>query len=233
MSFSFKRVLLKVSGEALGKNGSGFDADRIGNLAQKISELEDIDFALVIGGGNFFRGAPQKDFRRTSADHVGMLATVMNSLIMRDALERVGRPAIMMCPQNVCGLGEPYDVFRARQLLEQGIVVICAGGTGNPFFTTDTAGVLRACELNCQAMFKATNVPGIFSDDPAINTQATFFPKLTYKEAWERRLQVMDLTAMTLAWENELPLVVFAMNSPEDLEDVLRSQGQFSIVRGE
>jgi len=232
----FKRVLLKLSGEGLmGKKQFGLDTEYVDQIASEVVKVHKLgtQICLVIGGGNIFRGISDaaSGIDRTSADHMGMLATVMNALAMQSALERQGvqtrvQSAIPM--QSVC---EPYIRRRAIRHMEKGRIVIFAAGTGNPFFTTDTAAALRAVEMNCDAILKGTQVDGVYSADPKTNPDAKRFDELNYKEVLTKDLKVMDAAAITLARENNLPIVVFSMHEPGSFANVVNAQGLFTVIK--
>ena len=231
----FRRILLKVSGEALMGSGQfGVDIDVIDRIAQDVKEAHGggTQICMVVGGGNIFRGlaGSAKGIDRSTADYMGMLATVMNALALQAGLERVGLPcrvqsAIAM--NNVC---EPYIRRRAERHLEKGRVVIFAAGTGNPFFTTDTAAALRAAEMTCDAMLKATQVDGVYSADPKKDPKAVRYNSLSYHEVLAKDLQVMDASAISLSRENGIPILVFSLAQPGELARVLRGEGRATIV---
>ena len=209
----YKRILLKMSGEALaGPDGFGIDPARAETVAQTIKGIHDlgVQVILVIGAGNLWRGLAgnEQGMERSAADHIGMLATIMNALAMRDALERVGTPTRVQTAIEMRSIAEPYIRLRAIRHLDKGRVVIIGGGTGNPYFTTDSAGALRAMEINADVMIKATKVDGIYNDDPKSNPDAKKFDHLTYGEFLNLRLRVMDTTAVSLCMENDMPIVV-------------------------
>ena len=213
----FKRILLKLSGEALmGEGEFGIDTDVLARIAGEIGQLRrlGVEVGMVIGGGNLFRGAglAKAGMDRVTADHMGMLATVMNSLAMQDTLERLGVFTRVMSAVRVNQVCEDYIRRRAIRHLEKGRVVIFAAGTGNPFFTTDSAASLRAIEINAEVMLKATKVDGIYSADPFKDPEALRYDRLTYDEALARKLQVMDATAIVMCREHDLPLKVFNIN---------------------
>lgn len=210
----YKRILLKLSGEALmGDQNFGIAADMLNYVAEEIRTTHDagIEVAVVVGGGNIFRGVKATSFgmERTAADHMGMLATVINSLALQDALEKTGIQTRVQTAISMHEVAEPYILRRALRHLEKGRVVIFAAGTGNPYFTTDTAAVLRAQEVHAQVLLKATKVDGLYDSDPVTNPNATFIESISYMEVLERQLRVMDMTAISLAMDNDLPLVVF------------------------
>jgi len=222
----YQRIVLKLSGEALmGDQGFGISPDMIKYVAEEVRSIFDlgIQIALVVGGGNIFRGiaASSFDMDRSSADHMGMLATVINSLALQDALEKKGVQTRVQTAISINEVAEPYILRRAVRHLEKGRVVIFAAGTGNPYFTTDTAAVLRAQEIHAEILLKATKVDGMFDSDPAVNKHAKFIESITYMEALERQLKVMDMTAISLAMDNKLPLVVFNLNGKGNIRNVV------------
>lgn len=213
---SSRRILIKLSGEALGgATQFGIEPEILANMAKSIIEIKNqgVQVALVIGGGNIFRGAAlqKAGMDRTVGDHMGMLATVINGLAMRDELIRQGTPCVLMSAQGIASITEQYQAQKGREILEQGSVVICAGGTGSPFFTTDTAAVLRAVELHCDEVLKGTKVDGVYSADPMKDPTAQLYKALTYKEVLAKELQVMDLTAFALARDHNMKIRVFSM----------------------
>lgn len=214
---NYKRVLLKLSGEALmGDLDYGIDANMLARVAAEIAEVVNmgVEVALVIGGGNIFRGAGlvQSGIDRVAGDHMGMLATVINSLAMQDALEKRGVPCRVMSAVKIDRMCEDYAQKRAISHLEKGRVVIFAAGTGNPFFTTDTAGCLRAVEIGADSVLKATKVDGVYDSDPVKNPDAVRYESLSYDEVLDKNLQVMDATAIVLCRDNNLPLRIFNLN---------------------
>jgi uridylate kinase len=222
----FKRILLKLSGEALmGDQGFGISPDMIRYVADEIKSVYDlgVQMAIVVGGGNIFRGIAASSFGmdRTSADHMGMLATVINSLALQDALEKIGVQTRVQSAISMHEVAEPYILRRAIRHLEKGRVVIFAAGTGNPYFTTDTAAVLRAKEIHAEILLKATKVDGIYDSDPEKNPDAERLYKITYREALEKQLRVMDLTAISLAMDNKLPLSVFLLKTAGNIKGVV------------
>jgi uridylate kinase len=225
----YKRVLLKLGGEALaGLQGSGIDPHQAEAAATKIREIkeEGVEIALVLGAGNLWRGADGlvHGMDRTTADHMGMLATVMNSLALRDALERQGVPTRVQTAIEMRSVAEPYIRGRAIRHLEKGRVVIIGAGTGNPFFTTDTAAALRAMEVDAEVLIKATKVDGVYDSDPLQNPEARFFDRLTYLQALSMRVGVLDSTAITLCMENDLPIIVMNLWTPDSLAKVIRGE---------
>src|SRR3990167_1263025 len=231
----YKRILLKCSGEALmGKSQFGIDPSVLDHIARDVSELIQmgVEVGLVIGGGNLFRGKALSaaGLGRVTGDHMGMLATVMNALALRDALERIDLPARIMSAIPMLGVVDPYHRRKAITHLRNGHVVIFAAGTGNPFFTTDTAACLRAIEVSADIVFKATKVDGIYSADPMKNPDAKRYDYLTYQEVLQKGLQVMDLTAICLCQEHGMPLQVFDMSQPDALRKIVQGERIGTIV---
>ena len=225
MRSKYNRVLLKLSGESLmGHQGYGIDSQRLGEYAAQITEIasQGVQVAIVIGGGNIFRGltGAAKGFDRVKGDQMGMLATVINSLALSSALEAAGQPASVFTAINMFPIGEHYSKWKAIEALKQGRVAIIAGGTGNPFFTTDTGSALRGIEVEADVMLKGTRVDGIYTADPEKDPTATKFSEITYDEVYTRGLKVMDLTATALCKENHLPIVVFDMDTAGNLAKV-------------
>jgi uridylate kinase len=232
----FARVLLKVSGEALmGKASYGIDIATVDRIAQDVKEAADAgtQICMVIGGGNIFRGlaGAAKGIDRATADYMGMLATVMNALAMQAALERSGLASRVQSAIPMSSVCEPYIRRRAIRHMEKGRVVIFAAGTGNPFFTTDTAAALRAAEMNCDAMLKATQVDGVYSADPKKYPDAVRYESLSYHEVLARDLAVMDASAISLSRENGIPIVVFSLHDRGALARVLKGQGRATIIK--
>ncbi|MCP3178062.1 MAG: UMP kinase [Desulfuromonadales bacterium] len=233
----YRRILLKLSGEALaGEQGYGIDPDVISSIAAEIKELVDlkIQVALVIGGGNIFRGvaAASRGMDRASADYMGMIATVMNSLALQDALEKTGVVTRVQSAIEMQEVAEPYIRRRAVRHLEKGRVVIFGAGTGNPYFTTDTAASLRAMEINADVILKATKVDGVYNADPAKDKSAVKFDTLTYLEVLQKGLQVMDATATSLCMDNKLPIVVFNLTQRGNIKKVVLGEEIGTIVKG-
>jgi len=231
----YNRVLLKVSGEALmGEQSYGIDPKVTGRIAKDIAEVKamGVEVALVVGGGNIFRGvsAASAGVARATADYMGMLATVMNALAMQAALERAGAPTRVLSAIPMDAVCEPYIRRRAQRHMEKGRVVIFAAGTGNPFFTTDTAAALRASEMGCDALFKGTQVDGVYSADPMTDKQAERFDRLTYLDVLARDLNVMDASAVSLARENDIPIIVFSIHNTGGFADVIAGGGAYTIV---
>ena len=232
----YRRVLLKVSGEALmGSQAYGIDTGTVERIAADVKDsvAAGSQLCLVIGGGNIFRGlaGAAKGIERATADYMGMLATVMNALAMQAALERVGVPTRVQSAIPMTSVCEPYIRRRAIRHMEKGRVVIFAAGTGNPFFTTDTAAALRAAEMNCDAMLKGTQVDGVYSADPKKVADAARYDTLTYHEVLARDLQVMDASAVSLSRENGIPIVVFSIHDRGSLAAVLGGTGRCTVIQ--
>ncbi|KAB0681795.1 UMP kinase [Aureimonas leprariae] len=231
----FKRVLLKVSGEALmGRQGFGIDvavADRIAGDIAEARELG-VDVSVVIGGGNIFRGVAvaSKGGDRVTGDHMGMLATVINALALRTSLAKLGIDAIVLSAISMPEICQSFSQRVAQEHADAGRVVIFAGGTGNPFFTTDSAAALRAAEMGAEALMKGTQVDGIYSEDPKKNPNAERFDRLSHDEVLQRGLAVMDVAAVALARENRIPIVVFSIHEPGGFAQILRGEGRATIV---
>ncbi len=232
---SFKRVLLKISGEALmGNQGYGLHPPTVERIAREIAKVQKlgVEVCLVIGGGNIFRGlqGSAQGMERTTADYMGMLATVMNALAMQSALEAIGvftRVVSAIPMDQVC---EPYIRRRAVRHLEKGRVCIFAAGTGNPYFTTDTAATLRASEMSCEAIFKGTQVDGVYDKDPKKFSDAVRYDKVSYDEVLQKNLKVMDASAIALARDNNLPIFVFSLDEPGGFAGILRGEGRYTKV---
>jgi uridylate kinase len=236
MALAFTRALLKLSGEALaGDKASGLDFHVIEAFAEEVKAVHalGVQLALVVGGGNIIRGATasREGLDRVSADYMGMLATVINALALQDVLEKIGVNTRVMTAIRMESLAEPYIRRRAIRHLEKGRLIIFAAGTGNPFFSTDTAGVLRALEIEAQVILKATNVDGVYTGDPRQDPSATFIPELTYQEAIVKNYAVMDANAFGLCKANQLPIVVFNINQPGAIRRVLQGDRVGTIVR--
>jgi len=232
----YNRVLLKVSGEALmGAQNYGIDIAAVDRIASDVKEAVQAgtQVCLVIGGGNIFRGiaGAANGIDRAMADYMGMLATVMNALAMQAALERESVPTRVQSAIPMTSICEPYIRRRAIRHMEKGRVVIFAAGTGNPFFTTDTAAALRAAEMNCNAMLKGTQVDGVYTADPKKDKNAKRFETLTYHEVLSRDLQVMDASAISLSRENKIPIIVFSIHTRGQLAAVLRGEGRATVIR--
>jgi len=231
----YRRILLKLSGEALGpQGGSGIDAGTVQRIANEVRCIHNlgVEVAMVIGGGNMWRGADAAatGIDRGTADYVGMLATVMNSLVMQDAMEKLGIATRVQTAIEMPPVAEPFIRRRAVRHLEKGRVVILAAGSGNPFFTTDTAAALRAVELNAQILLKATKVDGIYNDDPMRNPQARRFTDLSYMQALNMGLKVMDSTALSLCKDNAMPIIVFSLQQEGMLEAIIRGEKCGTLV---
>ena len=231
----YKRILLKLSGESLmGHQGYGIDPQRLGEYAAQIRELAEMgaQVGIVIGGGNIFRGlsGAQKGFDRVKGDQMGMLATIINSLALQSALQALGQKVRVLTSVRMEPVGEFYSKDKALRLLNKGNIVIMAGGTGNPYFTTDTASALRAIEIEADIMFKGTRVDGIYTADPEKDTTATKFETITYDEILSRGLKIMDLTAITMCKENKMPIYVFNMDEVGNLARVIRGDKIGTLV---
>jgi uridylate kinase len=231
----YKRVLLKMGGEALaGPSGFGIDPERASIVAQTVKDVHDlgVQTAIVIGAGNLWRGTEgvEQGMERATADHMGMIGTVMNSLALQDALERAGIVTRVQTAIEMRTIAEPYIRLRATRHLEKGRVVIIGGGTGNPFFTTDTAGALRAMEIGAEVLIKATKVDAVYDDDPKINPDAKRFDKLSYIDVLNMRVRVMDSTAISLCMENELPIVVLNLWQVNSVRDFITGGSIGTII---
>ena len=232
----YNRILLKLSGESLmGSKGYGIDENHLASYAHQIKQIAQmgIEIGIVIGGGNIFRGlsGSQKGFDRVKGDQMGMLATVINSLALCSALEAVGQKARVMTSVRMEPIGELYSTAAVLRLMNEGNVVIIAGGTGNPYFTTDTASVLRAIEIKADVMLKGTRVDGIYTADPEKDPTAIKFDEITYDEVLNRKLCVMDLTAITMCRENDMPIYVFDMDTVGNLEKVMNGEQIGTLVK--
>ena len=235
MRTKYNRVLLKLSGESLmGQQGYGIDTQRLAEYATQIKEIADggVQVAIVIGGGNIFRGlqGAAKGFDRVKGDQMGMLATVINSLALNSALEAIGQPAKVLTAINMFPIGEQYSKWRAIEAVEKGEVAIISCGTGNPFFTTDTGSALRAIEVEADVMLKGTRVDGVYTADPEKDPSAVKFDEITYDEVLSRGLKVMDLTATALCKENKMPIVVFDMDHVGNLGKVIAGENIGTLV---
>lgn len=234
---TFKRVVLKISGEALqGRLGYGIDYDCLASIAKQIKEVKDlgVEVAVVIGGGNIFRGmsGSGKGIDRVSGDYMGMLATVINGLALQDALEKVGVFTRVQTAIEMQELAEPYIRRRAIRHLEKGRVIIFVGGTGNPYFTTDTTAALRAIEIGAQVILKATKVDGVYSSDPVKNRNARKYDNLRYIDVLKKGLKVMDATATSLCMDNDLPIVVFDLAKEGNIKRVIMGEKIGTVVKG-
>lgn len=232
----YKRILLKISGEGLmGKREFGMSAEVIASLAAQIKQVREsgVEICIVVGGGNIFRGAKEasKGMNRSVADQVGMLATIMNALYLQNALEKIGVEVRVMSGLNVPQVCEPYMYRKALNHLEKGRVIIFAAGTGNPYFTTDTGAALRASEMQCDALFKSTQVDGVYDKDPRQNPDARRFDVVSYNEVIEKRLGIMDIAAVVLAKESKVPIIVFSQKEKDSLLDAVCGKGRYTIIK--
>ena len=232
----YKRVLLKLSGEALaGEQKTGIDPETVGTICKEIGGLLDmgVELALVIGGGNIFRGlsGSAKGMERSSADYMGMLATVLNALAVQDMLEKFGYPTRVLSAIDMQEVCEPFIRRRAMRHLEKGRVVICAAGTGNPYFSTDTAAVLRAAEIDADVILLAKNVDGVYSADPVKDPTAVKYDSISYDEVLAQHLMVMDTTATSLSMDNHIPVLLFALKDPENIIRALCGENVGTIVK--
>ncbi len=227
MDIKYHRILLKLTGELLGNNGKkGIDFGRVGEIASHIHELYQkypIQIAIVIGGGNLFRSRDiiGSNVDQGTADYIGMLGTVMNALALQEEIERLGLTTRVMSSLKVESVCEPFIRRKAIRHLEKGRIVILGGGTGNPFFTTDTAAALKARELNCEIILKGTNVDGVYDSDPKTNPEAKLYSKLSYQEALEKHLDVLDNTAFALCQKEKMPIIVFNIQKPNNIEKII------------
>lgn len=234
---AYSRILLKLSGEVLaGPQPYGIDLQTLKGLAREIREVSDlgVSIALVLGGGNIFRGlaASASGMDRANADYIGMLATVMNCLAFQDALDREGLVTRVMTALEMREIAEPYVYRRAIRHMEKGRVILLAGGTGNPYFTTDTAAALRALEIHAQVILKGTKVDGVYSEDPEKNPAATFYPTVSYMDVLKGNLKVMDLTAISMCMDAQLPIHVFNIRKRGNIRRVLEGESVGSLVKG-
>ena len=230
----YKRVLLKLSGEVLaGEKGSGIDFDKVLEVCERVKVCVDmgVQVAIVVGGGNFWRGRSSGKMDRTRADHMGMLATSINALALADALEQLGVTARVQTAIEMRQIAEPYIRSKAVRHLEKGRVVIFGCGTGNPFFSTDTAAALRAAEIGADVIFKATNVDGVYDSDPKKNPDAKKFDTLSHIDVLQKGLHVMDSTAASLCMDNKIPILVFNLNDPDNIVKAVLGQEAGTIVR--
>ena len=238
MASKYQRILLKLSGEALmGDQGFGISPDMLSYVAEEVRSIVEmnVQLAIVVGGGNIFRGVAASSFgmERTSADHMGMLATVLNSLALQDALEKTGIQTRVQTAISMHEVAEPYILRRALRHLEKGRVVIFAAGSGNPYFTTDTAAVLRAKEIHAEILLKATKVNGLYDSDPEKNANARFIKTISYMEVLEKQLKVMDMTAISLAMDNQLPLMVFNLKEKGNIAKVVLGENVGTTIGGQ
>lgn len=234
MQAVYKRILLKLSGEVLaGKDGKGIDFETVNNICKAVKECVDmgVEIGLVVGGGNFWRGRSSGEMDRTRADHMGMLATAMNSLALADSLEQMGVDVRVQTAISMQQIAEPYIRNKAVRHLEKGRVVIFGCGTGNPFFSTDTAAALRAAEINAEIIFKATNVDGVYDKDPNKFSDAVKYDTLTHTEILKKGLAVMDSTAASLCRDNKIGILVFNLENPENIVRALKGENIGTIVK--
>ncbi len=234
MTTKYKRILLKISGEALaGGKGTGLDTDTLNEVASVVKKCHEsgVEIAVVVGGGNFWRGRQSEDMNRTRADHMGMLATVMNSLALQSAFEAAGIPSRVQTAIEMRQIAEPYIRDKAMRHLAKGRVVIFGCGTGNPFFSTDTTAALRAAEIEADAILLAKNVDAVYDSDPATNPDAKKFSELTFKEVLNLGLKVMDSTATSLCMDNDIPILVFGIAEPENIIKVLSGEKIGTVVK--
>lgn len=237
MNLKYKRILLKLSGEALmGEQNYGIDGDVVKFIAKEIKDVYDmgVSIGIVVGGGNIFRGVSEsaKDMDRVSADYMGMLATVINSLALQNALENIGVPTRVQTAIEMRQVAEPYIRRRAMRHLEKGRVVIFGAGTGNPYFTTDTTATLRASEINAEVVLKATKVDGVYTADPKKDANAVKFDSVTYLDVLNRNLKVMDSTAISMCMDNKIPIIVFDLYGEGNLKKIVCGEKIGTIVEG-
>lgn len=234
MSTKYKRILLKVSGEVMaGEKGVGIDFDTVLTICESIKKVATlgVEVAIVVGGGNFWRGRSSGKMDRTRADHMGMLATVINALALSDALEQLGVAVRVQTAIAMHEVAEPYIRNRAVRHLEKGRVVVFGCGTGNPFCSTDSAAALRACEIDADVIFKATNVDGVYDSDPKTNKDAVKYDEISLAEVVEKRLHVMDTTAAAMCLENDIPILVFNLNDPDNIVRAVKGENIGTIVK--
>ncbi len=234
----YQRIMLKLSGEGLmGYQSFGIDPVVIDEIAEEIVEAHKsgVKIALTVGGGNIFRGVSgaSAGMNRVEADHMGMLATIINAIAVRDVLTRKGVEAVVMSAVHMPTICEPFIQAKALHSFNKGKIIIFAAGTGNPFFTTDSGAALRAAEMECDAIFKATQVDGIYTDDPKKNPNAIKYDKITYDEVLSKNLRFMDLTAVALAKDANIPVIVFALKNKNAMINVIQGKGDYTIVQGE
>ncbi|MGQ3685699.1 MAG: UMP kinase [Candidatus Loosdrechtia sp.] len=234
-SVKYKRVLIKISGEGFGgENGRGIETGQFGKIAKEIQQVSDtgVELAIVVGGGNIIRGARlgATGKSRVQADQAGMIATVINALILQDILEEFGLKVRVISAVDVKDITEPFVLRTCLRYLTEKNIIIFAGGTGNPYFTTDTAAVLRAIEISADVMMKATRVDGVYTDDPVKNPSARLYERLTYLDVLSKQLGVMDLTAISLSMENKLPIIVFNMNRPENMRKAIMGESAGTYI---
>ncbi len=233
MKLKYKRVLLKLSGEFIGgKQGLGIDHKVLGMLAEEIKKLKKhkVELGIVVGGGNIFRGGSGNGTDRATGDYMGMLATVINALAIQDALEKLGIFCRVLSAIEMFAIAEPYIRRRAIRHMEKGRVVVFAGGTGNPYFTTDTTAALRAAEINADVILKATKVDGIYTEDPMKNPKARRYKRVSYMQILKKRLKVMDSTAVSLCMDNEIPIIVLDLTKKGNIESALQGKPVGTVV---
>lgn len=233
----YKRIMIKLSGQALAdESGFGISPAAVQNMAMQVKEVKElgVDVVIVIGGGNIFRGeqGSQQGIDRATGDYMGMLATIINSLALQDALEKLGIPTRVQSAIATIQVAEPFIRRRAIRHLEKGRIVIFAGGTGNPYFSTDTAAALRANEVGAEVILKATKVDGVYDNDPQKDPGAKKYIRITYSEALQKRLKVMDATAFAMCQDNKMPIIVFNIFKPHNLKKVVMGDGVGTIVAG-
>ena len=234
MNKEFKRILIKLSGEAFSQEcGHGIDFDAVLKMCREIKKVKDegYEIAIVIGGGNFWRGRSNEYMDSCTSDHIGMLGTIMNALALGEGFRQIGIDARVQTSIEMLQMAEFYITDRARKHLEKGKVVIFGGGTGNPFFSTDTAAALRAAELNADVIFKATNVDGVYDKDPRKNNDAVKYEEISYRDVLTNRLKVMDATAISLCMDNNIPIVVFNMNKEGNLLEASKGNNVGTIIK--
>lgn len=236
MRLKYKRVLLKLSGEFIGgKQKFGIDQDVLNSLAEEIAKIKKhkVELAVVVGGGNIYRGLPASGagMDRSTADYMGMLATVINALAIQDAIEKAGVYCRVQTAIEMAQIAEPYIRRRAIRHMEKGRVVVFAGGTGNPYFTTDTTAALRAAEINAEVILKATRVDGVYTEDPEKNVKARRYKKINYMHILKKRLKVMDATAISLCMDNEIPIIVLDVNKKGNIEKALSGKPVGTIIK--
>ncbi|MDR1905455.1 MAG: UMP kinase [Clostridiales bacterium] len=227
-----KRIILKISGEALSGGGFGLNEEIVNNVVSQIADVKNmgITIGIVVGGGNFWRGRQGRDMDRTVADHMGMLATVMNAIALRDALERGKIDTRVMTSIDITRIAEPYIYKKAERHFEKKRVVIFGAGTGNPYFTTDTAAALKACEMHADALLLAKNIDGVYDGDPKVNKDAKKFDRISYLEVINRGLTVMDKTALTMCMENKIPIITFALTEKNSIINAIKNQSGGTII---
>ena len=233
MKAKYKRVILKISGEALSSPGENIDFDIVGTVAKQVAEISDmgVEVCIIVGGGNIWRGRQGKHMDRVTADHMGMLATVINSLAIQDALEAMGKQVRLQTAIEMIKIAEPFIRRKAVRHLEKGRIVIFACGTGNPYFTTDTATALRAAEMEADLILLAKNVDGVYDSDPKKNPDAKKFDEISYLEVISRGLQDMDTTAVTLCMENNIPILAFGLSEKESIKRAVLGEKMGTLIR--